>query len=98
MLKIKKYVWARIANVFALDRSWAFLVSGNRAEALRRERAIKRRFADGRVDARSREWFAGANTEDVLAAVASFDDEKDLVVQTLREAWRSRPPTARSNA
>jgi hypothetical protein len=75
-----------VAEVFDLDRSRAFLVGGSKAEALRRESAIKRKFADFRTDPRSREWFAGAVADDVLAAVAAFDDKKGLVVQTLREA------------
>jgi len=71
---------------FRPSRSLGFLVGGSKAEALRRANAIKKRFAGYRVDARSREWFDGAVTDDVLAAAASFDDEQHLIAQTLREA------------
>ena len=75
-----------VEDVFHLDRSRAFLVGGSKAEALRRESEIKKQFAAWRVDARSREWFDGAVSDDVLAAAASFDDESALVMQTLRAA------------
>jgi hypothetical protein len=75
-----------VAEVFDLERSRAFLVGGSKSEALRRESVIKKQFAAWRVDVRSREWFDGAVTDDVLATAASFDNRSALVLQTLRAA------------
>ena len=75
-----------VADVFDLDSSRAFLVGPSKIEVLRREGEIKRFFANWRVDARSREWFDGAVTGDVLALAGSFDDDNDQVMLTLRDA------------
>lgn len=79
-----------VADVFDLDRSRAFLVGGSKAEALRRESAVKKQFASYCVDARSREWFDGVVADGVLAAAASFDNREHLVAQTLRAALETR--------
>jgi hypothetical protein len=68
------------------NRSRAFLVEGSKVEVLRRERGVKKQFAAWRVDERLTEWFDGAVMDDVLAAAGSFEDERDLVMQTLRAA------------
>ena len=75
-----------VGEVFDLYRSRAFLVGGSKAEVVYREKVIKKRFAPWRVDERSREWFDGVVTNDVLAAAAAFDDENKRVTQTLCEA------------
>ena len=81
-----------VSDVFDLDRSRAFLVGGNKAEVLRRERAIKRAFAPWRsrpADGWNNgytEWFSGDRFEDVVVMAVSLNTERDLVVQTLSTA------------
>lgn len=90
-----------VADVFDVDRSRAFLVRGSKVEVLRRERVVKKQFAAWRVNERLTEWFDGAVADDILATAGSFDDERDLVMQTLRGTGNSgsgRFPSPRSPA
>lgn len=79
------------ADIYDIDRSQAFLVGGNRAEVFRRETAIKKHFAPWRSREKGwqnsyTEWFTGDQFDNLVAMACSFDDPKDLVVQTLRTA------------
>jgi hypothetical protein len=87
----------KINDTFDVDRSRAFLVGGSKAEVLRRERAVKSKFAawnvgspwpDGWVYYSAGghgEWFDGAIWEDLVGFASTFD-ETNQVVQTLRTA------------
>ena len=95
---------AKITDVFDPDRSCAFLVGGNKVEVLRREMAITKAFAPWRSRPKDgwnngyTEWFQGDRLDDIMAMAASFDDKKDLVVQTLRTAILIQAEVANASA
>jgi len=82
----------QIADIYDFNRSVAFLVGGSKAEARRRETAIKREFSSWRSRSEDgwnncyTEWFAGDRLDDMVKMASSFEDQKDLVVQTLGRA------------
>jgi hypothetical protein len=86
-----------VSDIFDLDRSRAFLVGGSKVEVRRRETALKMEFARWRSRMGDRyhsagytEWFNGARLDDLAAMGSSFDDEKNLVMQSLRKALEIR--------
>jgi hypothetical protein len=85
-----------ISEVYDLDRSQAFLIGGNKAEAMRRETVIKEKFAPWRSREKGwqtsyTEWFNEDQFDNLLAVASSFDEPKDLVVQTLGKALELSP-------